>query len=392
MRFSSFKHLLWFSLFLASSLNAEIVQQWHEPTESEFNAKPITKLAMNGPPKQIALLLPLTGPFEGPGNAVREGFLAAANKAKAKIAVQYYDTTNHNVTEIYNQALEEGADYVVGPLLKPEVEAIAALPLTVPTLFLNEASVTADNAFQFGLSPSHEARQVALKATLDGHAHALVIVPTGPWGEEVSKAFITSFEEQGGKVVDVLHYAAQDDLNNTIKTFLKVKASEDREKKIKQLLGFHIEAEPRRRQDFDMIFLLAYPSKARQIMPMLRYYYAGDIPTYATSTVYAGNANAMRDKDLNGIIFCDMPWVFTHSATTKNWPEQFNSYNRLYALGMDSYTIATQLNQLIMYPEMGLPQKSGVLVLNEKQQITRGLVWGAFQGGLAKLSSNKVIG
>ncbi|KTC64822.1 lipoprotein (plasmid) [Legionella adelaidensis] len=370
-------------LLLHNSVNA---QEWQEPQDSPgWNPQSFTKLANSAPPKKIALLLPLSGPLEGPGNAVREGFLAAANKAKAKIGVQYYDTTNKNISEIYNQAIEEGAECIVGPLLKPEVNAIAQLPHPVPTLLLNEAPIVGqDNVFQFGLSLTLEAKQVASKAKADGHTNALVIVPTGVWGEEIAKSFQETWEQENGFVVDTLHYSQQDDLNNTIKTFLRVKASEEREKKIKQLLGLHIETQPRRRQDFDVIFLLAYPSKARQIMPMLKYYYAGDIPVYATSTVYAGNPNALRDKDLDGIIFCDMPWVFSNHTTTRNWPEQFNSYNRLYALGMDSYTLATQLSQLITYPEMELPRKSGVLGLNANQQITRRLMWGQFRAGNVK--------
>jgi len=142
---------------------------------------------------------------------------------------------------------------------------------------------------------------------------------------------------------------------------------------------------PSRRRDFDVIFMVAYPSKARQIMPLLKYYYAGDVPVYATSMVYAGNTDAMKDRDLNGIIFSDMPWVFTHSMSNKNWPEPLNSYNRLYALGMDSYALSTQLNQLLLFPSMGVSDKTGVLSLNSSQQIARTLAFGQFKNGLPQL-------
>ena len=145
-----------------------------------------------------------------------------------------------------------------------------------------------------------------------------------------------------------------------------------------------IKAESRRRQDFDMIFLLAYPSKARQIMPMLRYYFAGDVPVYATSAVYAGHADPQKDKDLNGIVFCDVPWVLNHQMGHKNWPEQWNSYNRLYALGMDSFFLVTQLNQLLLFPAMGVSDNSGVLYLNANQKIVRRLAWAKFRQGLAE--------
>ena len=98
----------------------------------------------------------------------------------------------------------------------------------------------------------------------------------------------------------------------------------------------------------------------------------------------------MKDRDVDGLIFCDMPWVFTHQMGSRNWPEQFNSYNRLYALGMDSYALTTQLNHLLLFPAMGISDKSGVLYLNSSQQIARILAWGQFKQGLAQqISDNR---
>ena len=133
-----------------------------------------------------------------------------------------------------------------------------------------------------------------------------------------------------------------------------------------------------------MIFLVAYPSVARQIKPLLNYYFANDIPVYATSSVYGGSPNTQKDRDLNGIIFCDMPWIFSHHIKSENWPEQFNSYDRLYALGMDSFALGTQLNQLRLFPAMGVSDKSGIVYLTPNQRIARMLAFGQFKQGLAE--------
>jgi outer membrane PBP1 activator LpoA protein len=338
------------------------------------------------PPRQIALLLPLTGILAGPGLAIKEGFLAAyeASGAAAFIKIRFYDTNLTAVASLYEQALREGAEYIVGPLTKTDTSIIAALPHPVPTLLLNDVlSPLKDNAFQFGLSPTLEARQVAAKARKNGLSHALIITPTGPWGDDISKAFIDQWGSSGGQIVDVLHYEPQGDLNQAIRGILHIDASETREKQIKRFIGRSIESTPRRRQDFDLIFLVAYPSAARQIKPLLNYYYAGDVPVYATSSVYGGSTNTIKDRDLNGIIFCDMPWVFKHQLGNKNWPEQFNSYNRLYALGMDSYALSTQLNELLLFP--AISEKSGILYLSTNQQIARILAFGQFKQGVPVL-------
>ena len=338
-------------------------------------------------PRKIALLLPLTGTLAGPGNAIKDGFMAAFN-ASAKTAfvtVHGYDTNNANSAALYEQAVMDGADYIVGPLSKADVAVVAGLSHPVPTVLLNDidAKIQA-NAYQFGLSPVSEAQQVAAKARKQGHLRALVIAPNGAWGDEVVTAFTHQWQANGGTVVETLHYGSHDDLNNRIRLFLHVSEDPARKKKVSSPSLSTVDTTPKRRQDFDMIFLLSYPSMARQIMPLLNYYYADDVPVYATSSVYAGSENSMKDRDLDGIIFCDMPWVFRHQMGSRNWPEQFNSYNRLYALGLDSYALSNQLNQLLLFPALGVSDNSGVLYLSEHQKIARILVFGQFKQGLAQ--------
>lgn len=338
-------------------------------------------------PQKVALLLPITGKLAGPGNAVRDGFMQAyeASQRSRDLVVRVYDTENKSVSSLYEQAIAEGADYVVGPLGKAEVAEIASINHPVPTLLLNDvAQSVKPNAYQFGLSPISEARQVAVRARKNGHRRALVISPTGLWGEEVTSAFINQWRAGGGEVVDALKYGEQDAIAPAIKQLLHAKEMKRSTKAHASTSSSKSQMEARRRQDFDMIFLLAYPSKARQIMPMLRYYFAGDVPVYATSAIYSGNANAQKDRDLDGIIFCDMPWVFNHQMGNKNWPEQWNSYNRLYALGMDSFVLVNQLNQLLLFPAIGMNDRSGVLYLISNQQIARILAWGTINNGLAQ--------
>lgn len=338
-------------------------------------------------PKNIAVLLPLTGSLSGPAEAVRDGLMAAREKEHSHSNITFYDTGLAKANVLYQKAINDGADYVVGPLGKASAAEVASMDHPVPTLLLNDVDARASqNLYQFGISPSSEAKQVAAKARKNGNTRALVIAPDDAWGDEVANAFASQWHASGGHIVDALRYKQSDDMNNSVRNILHVSSSETRALDLKSLLGKKLQVTPRRRQDFDMIFLLAYPAKARQIMPMLRYYYAGDVPVYAISTVYSGNNNTLKDRDLDGIIFCDMPWVFEKQMGFKNWPEQWNSYNRLYALGMDSYELATQLNQLLLFPAMGVSDQSGVLYLKPNQKIGRILAWGKFNQGLAKLA------
>lgn len=362
--------------------------QYNSHRANHFLPYPLDSVVnkMIAEPKQIALLLPLSGPFSGPGHSVKEGFMAAykAHSKYGEIEIKTYDTSKGEIKALYQKAIADGAEFVVGPLLKKQVAVIAELPHPVPTLLLNESDTELqENSYIFGLSPTAEAVQVAMKASSQGLHNALVIAPNSEWGNEIVRAFTRQWVSEGGRVSDQLLYSDKDDLNQKVKEVLHLTQSAEREKKIKQFLGYQIESFPSRRQDVDMVFLLAYPSRARQIVPLLKYYYANDIPVYATSSVYSGNANALKDKDLDGIVFCDIPWVFSHQMGARNWPEQFNSHNRLYALGKNSYELSTQLNQLLLFPADGNKDEGGVLYLMPNQQVARVFEWGQFKQGLA---------
>lgn len=340
--------------------------------------------------KHLALLLPLTGALEGPGNAIYDGFMAAhaLDKNREHVSVKVYNTDSVNIESLYEHVVKQGATYVVGPLSKNNVVKVAALNHPIPTFFLNELTdASKNNTYQFGLSPTIEAKAVAKKAVEKGNYRTLIIAPNDKWGSEVVEAFKDEWMRSHGKIIDILKYDNNADLNFLIKEFLHVTESEKRNKQIKSLLGKKIEVVANRRQDFDMIFVLAYPSKGREIIPLLNYYYASNVPIYATSSIYAGNTNPLKDRDLNGVIFCDMPWVFKHQMTNKNWPEQYNSYNRLYALGMDSYALTDKFNKLLVFPGVENIDQSAVLYLSSNKQISRTLSWGQFKQGVPKIIS-----
>lgn len=335
--------------------------------------------------KKIALLLPLTGPLSGPGRGVRDGFMAAYYQAKGTHPkLKFYDTFGKDVKLLYQQAVSDGSDFVVGPLAKENVKALSGASLGVPVLSLNELSASVSGLYQFGLSPADEVPQVVGKAYANGFRRALLIAPEGAWGEPIAASFISHWQALGGRVTDSLYYGKDDDMDSSIKQLLHITASQSRNNSLVRSLGKKVKFIPRRRQDFDVVFLFAYPSKARQIRPLLRYYYAGGVPIYSTSLIYAGNPNPHADSDLNGVIFADMPWVLKADShlVHKSWPEQFNSYNRLYAMGKDAYLISQQINQLLLFPSLGLDDNTGRLFMDKTGRIKRELSFARFDKGV----------
>lgn len=375
------------------------LQVWRKqhPTHAAAAFLPTEVLAAATPlqrPHKIALLLPLQGRHAESAKAVRDGFLAAYYAHKEdRPKIQVYDTTeSNNLSRLYQRAVEEGANFVVGPLTKEEVEAISiAAKGKAPILALNTTDKRPqENFYNFSLSPESEAEAVAEKAWQAGHRRALIIIPSSTWGARMHTAFSRTWQALGGDIVASAEINTQSNINEATKKLLAIDRSEARAEKLKKA-GIKIGFEPRRRQDADIIFIATNGALARQVKPLLNFYYAGNLPTYATSSIYAGKPQAKFDQDLNGIRFCDMPWVLDSSISSRStyksvanlWPDKFEQYARLYALGLDAYKVAMQLDELSLIPDLGVSGMTGMLTVNDQQQIQRRLMWAQFKKGIA---------
>jgi hypothetical protein len=347
------------------------------------------------PLQEIALLLPQEGPLASVARALRDGFLSAHYQAQQAGQnppnIQLYDSSRlDSLDEFYRQAQAAGVQLVIGPLEKPLVKQLGdreQLPIT--TLALNYSDPSQEGPpqlFQFGLAAEDEAREAARRAWADGMRRAAALVPRGDWGDRVLDAFRQSWQAQGGTLIAAEHVDQPVELARQIAELFQLRESEARTKRLKNTLGVAVAAQPARRQDIDFIFLAATPQQAQQIKPILAFQYAGDVPVYATSHLFTGNHSDAQHQDLNGIRFCETPWLLNvndpvRQQVESQWPQAGGSLGRLYAMGADAYLLAPRLGQLKALPETRIDGLSGSLSLNPAQRIERQLPWAEFRGG-----------
>ena len=350
-------------------------------------------------PAHVALLLPEQGPFAAAAAAVRDGFLAAwyADTSTDRPLVTLHPEAPEDPWPAYRDAVEAGAEMIIGPLDKSSLERLAAAEtLPVPTVALNYLPGGTDTQLplklvQFGLSPEDEAREVARGAWLRGGTQALTLHPETGWGERTAGAFGAAWEETGGMVLEQAGYGGSaQDISTAVATALNITDSEQRARDLRATLRRSLEFEPRRRQDTDLVFMAAFPTEGRQLRPQLRFHRAGDLPVYATSHVYAGSEDPRRDHDLNGVIFVDMPWVLAPARAASGlrprleaaWPERAAGFSRLFALGVDAYTLSGELARLRAYPAARVDGATGRLGLDARSRVHRELWWARFEDGL----------
>lgn len=364
---------------------------------------PLPSMGLSGAsqPQKIALLLPLQGQFGASAQAIRNGFLAAYYNDKQNNAavpdVVVLDTSMQDVRNVYEQAVSQGANFVVGPLTKEQVSELASSNnLPVPTLALNTLNTNQavpNNMYFFSLSPRDEAIQAAEKARQDGHHNAIIIAPATPWGQGVANAFAQQWQSQGGSVVGNLAFTHEQNLSTDIGNLLQVDKSVRSSQGFKKAIKEKVPLNDLHRQDFDMVFVVASPAQARLIRPLLKFYFAGNVPVYATSSIYSGQPSPMHDRDLDGIMFCDMPWILNSSQLSPNlaaiksriialWPGSYQSYPKLYAMGIDAYNLVQNFNRLGNSPQSALPGATGNLYLSGSHEISRQLPWARMQDGV----------
>lgn len=368
-------------------------QSWREhPGAKTPPAALKNRLRISTAPKSIALLLPLQGEYETPSNTVLNGFVSAyyenlsQGRSLPKIAI--YDTSSVPVTEVYNQAVERGADMVIGPLRQSQVEELAAYPrLKVATLSLNrldsKAAAPTENLVQFGLSALDEVSQIADQAWLKGQTNVLLIAPESGWGLRARRHFIDYWAAKGGTLVDAISYPSSvNDFTRLLQQPLEIDLSEKRSLALRRTINRSLSATSRRRQDIDLVIVLGYSAKVRQIKPALDFLYAGDIPVYATSHIYSGSQQIELNRDLSGITFSAMPWTLEGYMPRPLTPDQRlpTAYRQLYALGYDAFLLHALLDEMDRPEALPVFGATGLLSL-EEGSIKRKEKWAVFEKG-----------
>lgn len=330
----------------------------------------LIQLKSSPPPHHIAILLPQSGVYASSGQSIREGFLHSyyANLSQVeKQTIKFYDTSStSNMGALYQQALADGADFVIGPLMKENVSQLSAsTKFTAPTLALNYTSSSffssrPTNFYEFGLLPEDEITQIATHARQSGVSRAIVIAPENAQGMRLVSAFNARWKALGGTVQSGFYYPKQTDFNMDIPRLLNVNPNVD--KKLMQKNNNKEILAQQRRQDFDVIFIFSPSQEARQIVPLLRFYYADNVPVYGISEIRSTQSDA--NLDLKGVIVCDIP---------------DKGSNRFYALGQDAYLLSQSMQSLENIPNFPLNGATGSLSMSA-QQIHRQLLCAPING------------
>jgi outer membrane PBP1 activator LpoA protein len=367
----------------------------------------------------IGLFLPLSGPLAGAGGAVRDGFLAAyyhqpehqpghrPEHPNAKRRVLLYDTGQASPDALYEQALADRVDLIVGPLSKSAVTTLHALAFRqIPVLALNylpevlpipaipdaiqprpdeSPGITAASPngdfFQFGLAIEDEARAIAIRVAGDGSTRVVLLLSDTDWPERAAEAFLANWQADEDSVLETAYVDDVRSMTNVVGRALHVDASSARMQTLAAAIGQPVEFIPRRRQDIDAVVAFVDAEQGGAVRPALAYHFASDLPVYATSQVTSG-PGSNRLRELNLMRICQLPWSVYPDKVKNEFAAAFarQSPGPLHALGVDAYRLADRLALFAADPHARLLGATGILTLDESR-VSRDLIWSVVHDG-----------
>jgi outer membrane PBP1 activator LpoA protein len=301
-----------FPLAPQPNVESDVAPQAASPEEPRVQRPPIATS------DAIALILPLDVPaYARAAEAVRAGFLAAAERAGAQAKVVVIAHKEDGVLGAFEQARARGVRVAVGPLLRDDLKTLAIadpeIPWTVALNQLDDRSAMPPAVYSFALTIDSDARVLARLAQFEGARSIDVISGDTPLMKRFAAAFAGEWTAGGGRApADLRFDPASDSLT--------------------QLRRNLVRASP------DAVLLAVDGNQAALVKS-----FVGSIRAYASGLLFDRPDPAVI-RDLNDVRVVDLPWIVTPDAPQlAEYPRRDFAnapLDRLYALGLDAFRIS----------------------------------------------------
>ncbi len=166
-------------------------------------------------PVRVALLLP----FSSSDREVQQvaqallnsGELALFEVNNPDVLLLPKDThaTADGAAAAAREAIGQGAELILGPLLRDEVAAVAPIAhqYHVPVIaFSTDRSVAGNGVYLLSFQPEQEVARVTQYAATHGHRVFAAMIPNSDYGARVRDAFVNAARSSGGNVIALQNY------------------------------------------------------------------------------------------------------------------------------------------------------------------------------------------
>ena len=316
--------------------------------------------------------------------------------------VKVYDTSSQPIAQVMQQAQQDGATLVVGPLLKNNVETVANSQTPLNVLALNEPEHIQNhpNMCYFALSPEDEARDEAHHIWDQGKRQPLLLLPRNGLGDRVATAFAKEWQSLGGGTVLQQRFGSVSELKQGINSGAGISMSgtpvvipSASQPQNVSVAGLTIPAPqtsaPAASESgaVDAAYIVSTQDELQLIKPMIsmRTGSRSNVALYASSRSAQAGAGPDFRLEMEGLQYSDIPLLSgVNPGLMQQAARSFNndySLVRLYAMGMDAWTLANHFNQMRQVPGFSLDGNTGKLSATPDCVINRKLTWNQYRQG-----------
>lgn len=411
------------------------IQKWKE-NNSEHPAATLmptqlTNISEFSPyqPEKIAVLIPLSGRFEQQGKAIQYGIIDAYYQQQTSTQsmtdetsplpenIYFYDTNKQAIEDIVVQLKKDQVDFVIGPLLKNNIEAFLPLVKNMPVVALNSFSLPTEPTeatgdmnnmadmemqtevsnkvawhYAFPLSPEDEVKQAAQLIFSQQHKKPLLLAPNSSYGKRLTAAFDAQWKlltDDAENEIEAYYFNNKVELAGFIDESLQTKRSKRRISQMQAIINKPIKTEVRSRRDTDAIYIISKRDELILLKPFIDVSispFASKIPLYASSRSHYFDRADNQNKELSQLTFSDSPFLLKQNEqkfkeVQQAWPKQSFASLRLFSLGFDSYQLIERLMQLQNSEHYSFNGLTGQLSLDKSNTVAVKLSWAKYNNG-----------
>ncbi|WP_374444889.1 penicillin-binding protein activator [Providencia sp.] len=297
--------------------------------------------------------------------------------------IKVFDTTGKQMPQLLEQAKNEGFNLVVGPLLKNDVQTIAQMGAPISVLALNELDSNQlqprPNLCYFSLSPEDEAQNAAAYMKAQGKQMPLVLVPANAFGDRVAKAFAQGWQSKGGGAVLMQTFGSVPSLKESINRGAGIR-----------MVGTPVNTESQldgASGAIDSVYIVATRDELTLIKPMIEMAISSRSrpALYTSSRSNQAGSGADYRFEMDGVKFSEIPLLAGANNNLRKQAQQklSNDYSlfRLYAMGIDAWSLANNYDKLQQAGQVRINGASGTLSTQANCVVFRELPWLQFKQG-----------
>ena len=175
---------------------------------------PVPETTLGTGQVKVALILPLSAAGNAgiAGQAMRNAADMALAEFKApniQLLVKDDGGSGDGARLAAQQALDEGAEIILGPLFAQSVGVVGQIARSrnIPVIaFSTDANVASRGVYLLSFLPESDVSRIVQYATSNGKRSFAVLIPDNPYGTVVEAAFKQEVARRGGQIVALEHY------------------------------------------------------------------------------------------------------------------------------------------------------------------------------------------